>query len=286
MSNNMNSFIGCESNYKNAGIVLYGIPFDNTTSFRPGTRFGSNAIRNESYGLEEYSVYQDTRLSDYAIHDAGDLECPFGDTSGSLSIIEKFSRKVVKDGKIPVALGGEHLVSYACIIPIAQKYPDLAVIHFDAHTDLRDDYLKQKFSHATVMRRISEIVKDKNIYQFGIRSGEKEEFDFAKAHTNMYKYDLEGLRGTLKNLKGIPVYFSLDLDVLDPSVFSGTGTPEPGGVSFKELHNAVLALKELNIVGADIVELSPHYDISGASTAAACKITREILLAIGGNINE
>lgn len=286
MSSNINAFIGCESKYKEAKIVLYGVPFDNTTSFRPGTRFGSQAIRNESYGLEEYSVYQNARLSDYAIHDAGDLECPFGDTAGSLKIIEKFSRKITEDGKIPVALGGEHLISYACIKPLTRKYPDLAVIHFDAHADLRDDYLKQKLSHATVMKRISEIVKDRHIYQFGIRSGEKEEFLFADTHTNMRKFDFEGLDDAINNLKGTPVYFSLDLDVLDPSVFSGTGTPEPGGVSFKELHSAVLALKSLDIVGADIVELSPHYDLSGASTAAACKITREILLTIGGCIYE
>ena len=242
MSNNMNCFIGCESSYKDAKIVLYGVPFDNTTSFRPGARFGSQAIRNESYGLEEYSIYQDTRLSDYAIHDAFDLECPFGDTKGSLAIIEKFSSKVVKDNKIPVALGGEHLISYACIKPLIHKYPDLTVIHFDAHTDLREEYLKQKLSHATVMRRISEIVKDKHIYQFGIRSGEKDEFIFADTHTNMYKYDLNALTKAIAILRGTPIYLSLDLDVLDPSVFCGTGTPEPGGISFKELHNAIASL--------------------------------------------
>ena len=286
MSNNSNAFIGCTSTYEEADIVIYGAPFDNTTSFRPGARFGSQAIRNESYGLEEYSVYQDAKISDYAIHDASDLVCPFGDTKESLNVIEEFSRKIVQDSKILVLLGGEHLITLGAIKPVFEKYPNLVVIHFDAHTDLRDQFLGQKLSHATVMRRVCELVKDDRIYQFGIRSGEKEEFEFSQEHTHMYRYDLRAVRETIKTIKNRPVYFSLDLDVLDPSVFCGTGTPEPGGISFKELLNAVLEMKGLNIVGCDIVELSPHYDHSGASTAAACKITREILLAIGGRNNE
>lgn len=286
MSNNANGFMGCTSSYEEAKIVIYGAPFDNTTSYRPGTRFGSSAIRSESFGIEDYSVYQDLSLSDCKIHDAFDIELPFGDTKKALYMIEEMSRSVVGDSKIPVLLGGEHLVSYAAIKPLVEKYQDLVIVHFDAHADLRDDYLGQKLSHATVMRRIWEITGDDRIYQFGIRSGEKSEFEFADKHTNMYKFDLDSVKDVKEKLKGKHVYLSLDLDVLDPAFFSGTGTPEPAGVSFKELLNAVLELKGLEVVGCDIVELSPHYDHSGASTAAACKITREILIMIGGNCNE
>jgi len=163
---------------------------------------------------------------------------------------------------------------------VVKRYPDVQIIHLDAHTDLRDDYLGEKLSHSSVMRRAWELVGDGKIHQFGVRSGEKHEFEFAQAHTNLHKFDLEGYEKTIAQLKDQHVYFTLDLDVLDSSVFCGTGTPEAGGVTFKELLEAILQLHRLNIVGCDINELSPHYDQSGASTAAACKLTREVLLQI------
>ena len=177
-------------------------------------------------------------------------------------------------------LGGEHLVTLGTMRAIVKKYPDVHVIHFDAHTDLRDDYCGEEYSHATVIKQVYNLVGDNKIHQFGIRSGEKYEFEFAKNHTNLHKFDLKGFEKTVELLKGKPVYFTLDLDVLDPSIFCGTGTPEAGGVSFKELLDAILMLNKLNVVGCDINELSPHYDVSGTSTAVACKITREICLQI------
>ena len=177
-------------------------------------------------------------------------------------------------------LGGEHLVTLGTVRAVAEQYPDLHVIHFDAHTDLRTDYLGEQLSHSTVMKQVWNLIGDGRLHQFGIRSGEKYEFEFAQQHTDLHKFDLNGFEQTVAALKGKPVYFSLDLDVLDPSIFCGTGTPEAGGITFKELLDAVLQLHRLNIVGCDINELSPHYDQSGASTAVACKITREILLQI------
>ena len=280
---NIETFIGFDSDYSDADIVLFGAPFDGTTSFRPGTRFAGKAIRSESYGIETYSPYQDGDLSDLKLFDAGELEFPFGNTERVLKTIEDTTRKIMEDHKIPFMIGGEHLVTLGSVRAVFEKYPDLHIIHLDAHTDLRTDYLGEELSHATVIRRVWDLVGDKKIYQFGIRSGEKCEFEFAKEHNTIRMFDLEGFQACVENLKGKPVYFTLDLDVLDPSIFPGTGTPEAGGVTFKELLNAIMQLSELNIVGCDMNELSPQYDQSGVSTAVACKLLREIVLAIGGN---
>jgi len=282
LNKNITTFIGCDKEYKDAKIVLFGAPFDGTTSFRPGTRFAGQAIRSESIGIETYSPYQDKDLEDSYIFDGGELDLPFGNTERVLNEIEKYTEDILAHDKIPFMVGGEHLVTLGAVRAVSKKYPDLHIIHFDAHTDLRTDYLGEELSHATVLRRIWDLVGDEKIFQYGIRSGEKYEFDFAKEHTILHKFNLETLADGIKQLQGKPVYFTLDLDVLDPSIFPGTGTPEAGGVTFSELLRAVLSLKGLNIVGCDVVELSPVYDQSGVSTAVACKIIREILLTLGG----
>lgn len=278
---NIETFIGCEAAYEEAGIVLFGAPFDSTTSFRPGTRFASKTMRAESFGLETYSPYQDLDLEDIAVFDGGDLELCFGNTRRVLDDIKQTTAGILKDGKIPCMIGGEHLVTLGALEAVQAQYQELRVIHFDAHTDLREDYLGEKLSHATVLRRTWELVGDKHIYQFGIRSGEKAEFEWAKQHTNLHKFSFEGLEEAIQECKGYPVYFTIDLDVLDPSVFPGTGTPEAGGVTFMELLQAIVKVSELNIVAMDVNELAPVYDQSGASTATACKVLRELLLAVG-----
>ena len=262
--------------------MLYGAPYDSTTSFRPGTRFGSRAIRAESYGLELYSPYQDAELRGRVL-DSGDLELPFGDPAPALAMIEARAAEILQGGKIPFLLGGEHLVTLGAVRAAAKVHKGLHILHFDAHADLRADYLGSPLSHACVLRRCHELVGDGRIWQFGIRSGDKAEFDWGKGHVFTHKFDFEGLAEALDALQGKPVYLTVDLDVLDPSVFPGTGTPEPGGVSFDALRRAVTdACRRLNIVAADVNELSPHYDPSGISTAAACKIVREMLIALGG----
>jgi agmatinase len=282
VNKNIQTFIGCDREYKDASIVLFGAPFDGTVSYRPGARFGSSAVRSESYGIETYSPYQDKDLCDIEVYDGGDLELPFGNTEHALYVIENYCRRLIKDKKVPVMVGGEHLVTLGTVRALVDEYPDLHVIHMDAHTDLRDHYLGEKLSHACVMKRLWEILGDKRIFQFGIRSGEKHEFEFAEKHLFIRKFDFSGLEELLPRLSGKPVYLSLDLDVLDPSVLGGTGTPEAGGVTFKELLGALLKMKDLVMVGADVCELAPHYDPSGVSTAVACKLLREILLLIGG----
>ena len=279
---NIETFIGCESSFEEASIVLYGAPFDSTTSFRPGARFGPSAMRHESFGLETYSPYQDRDLMDIRVFDSGDLELCFGSSEMALSDIEKRAEEILKAGKFPLLLGGEHLVTLAAVRAAAAKYPDLHIIHFDAHADLRDDYLGAKLSHACVLRRCHEILGDNHIHQFCIRSGEREEFQFASKHTDFHPFTFEGLKETVRELKEkqVPVYFTIDLDCLDPSVFPGTGTPEAGGVSFIELLEAIRTVSQVNVVGADVNELAPMLDARGVSTATACKVLRELLLAV------
>ena len=281
MWKNVVNFIGCDAEYEEAGIVLYGAPFDLTTSFRPGTRFAGQAVRSDSYGLEIYSPYQNRELTEGAVYDCGDLELAIGDSKAVLAQIEETAGKILDDGKLPFMIGGEHLVTLGAVRAAAERYPDLHIIHFDAHTDLRTDYLGVELSHACVIRRCWEILGDGRIHQFGIRSGEKYEFDWAKSgHTDFHPFVLEGLSDTIREIGGAPVYFTVDLDVLDPSVFPGTGTPEPGGVDFLTLMRAVTEVCErVDLIGCDVNELCPPCDPTGASTAVACKIIREMLIA-------
>lgn len=278
LEKNIHTFIGCDCDYDEADMVIWGAPFDSTTSYRPGTRFASAAIRNESYGIETYSPYQDKDITDYKVFDGGDLELPFGSPDAALEEIESMTKGILEDGKLPVMIGGEHLVTLGAVRAAAAKYPDLHIIHFDAHADLREDYLGVRFSHATVLHRCHDILGDGKIFQFGIRSGDREEFRWGAEHVTTCKFNFDTLGQVVESLKGKPVYFTLDLDVLDPSVFPGTGTPEAGGVTFMELMNAIKEVSKCNVVAMDMNELSPMLDTSGASTALACKLLREIIL--------
>ena len=271
-------FLGCDKTFNDSDYVIFGAPFDGTTTFRPGTRFAPQTMRSESIGLETYSPYFDIDIEDFNIHDAGDLDLPFGSTKKALLKIEEQAKKIFDTNKKPLMIGGEHLVSLPVVSQAFKKYKNLHIIHFDAHTDLREEYLGEELSHSTVMKRIWDILGDNKIYQFGIRSGTREEFYWAKdGHVFLNKFNFENLSNVVKQIEQKPVYLTIDLDVLDPSIMSGTGTTEAGGVSFNELINALKCVSNLNIIGADIVELSPHYDHSGVSTAVACKILRETL---------
>lgn len=272
-------FIGCESSYDEADLVIFGAPFDGTCSYRPGSRFAGSSIRSESYGIETYSPYLERDLADLSVYDAGELDLPFGNACEVLDRIEEAASEIASDGKILLMIGGEHLVTLGAVRAIAKKHPGLNILHFDAHADLRDDYMGEKLSHATVIRRCHELVGGK-VCQFGIRSMTREEDLWARENTIQRKYDFGTLDEVLDLLRGKPVYLTIDLDVLDPSIFPGTGTPEPGGVSFTDLISAVHRMKGLDIVGCDVNELAPHYDQSGVSTAVACKVIRELILSV------
>jgi agmatinase len=278
------TFMAMDAIYEQANVVVYGVGFDGTTSNRPGTRFASSAMRLEFDGLETYSPTLNLDLEDFKVCDRGDLELSIGNTDKVLEEIYEGTKEIVNDNKVPFMIGGEHLVTLPAFKAVYEKYKDVYIIHFDAHTDLRESYNNNKNSHATVIKRIWDIVGDNKIFQFGIRSGTKDEFNFAlkEKHTYMEVSTINTFETIVKNLEGKNVYLTIDLDVLDPSIFPGTGTPEPGGITYRELENTFKILKNINInlVGCDIVELSPDYDNSSVSTVVACKVLRELILII------
>ena len=282
LEKNIETFIACDCEYEDSDIVLFGAPFDSTTSFRPGTRFASHAIRSESYGLETYSPYQDKDLADCKVFDSGDIELCMGSSEIALEQISDRAARILLDDKLPIMIGGEHLVTLGMFREVYKKHPDVQIIHFDAHADLRQEYLGAELSHACVIKRCHDLVGDGRIHQFGIRSGDRSEIVWpSNGHTDMHRFGFEGLEETVRALGSTPVYFTIDLDILDPSVFPGTGTPEAGGVGFMELLNAIMTVcGSANVVACDVNELSPHYDQSGASTAVACKVVRELILAL------
>ena len=267
------NWIGQNEDYNTSDIVMLGLPFDGTVSYRSGSRFAPEQIRLASWGMEDYSPRFDRHLQDVNFHDAGDLEFPLGNTYKSLDLIEKNVEEIYKDGKRVFGIGGEHLVTLPEIKAVSKFYKNLAIVHFDAHTDLREEYLGEEMSHSAVIRHVSKIVGPENIKQIGIRSGMKEEWEFMKEHNTLISKYSE-----LDVFKGKKVFVTVDLDVLDPSVMPGTGTPESGGMQFNELVGWFEYLKDFDIIGADVVELAPDYDASGVSTAVAAKVIRELLM--------
>ncbi|NHM30133.1 agmatinase [Neobacillus terrae] len=275
-------FIKSHPNFEESQAVLYGMPMDWTVSYRPGSRFGPNRIREVSIGLEEYSVYLDRELEDVKFYDAGDIPLPFGNPQRSIDMIEDFVGKVLEAGKFPLGMGGEHLVSWPVMKAVYKKHPDLAVIHMDAHTDLREQYEGEPLSHSTPIRKVAELIGPKNVYSFGIRSGMKEEFEWAKeAGMHISKFEvLEPLKEILPTLAGRPVYVTIDIDVLDPAHAPGTGTVDAGGITSKELLASIhaIAKSDVNVIGADLVEVAPVYDHSEQTANTASKLIREMIL--------
>lgn len=267
------NWLGSVDDYCDSQIVMVGLPFDGTCSYRPGSRFAPERLRPASWGLEDYSPIFDKHLDEARFFDAGELEFPLGNTKASLDLIEENARQVYLDGKKFFGIGGEHLVTYPAVKACLEKYPDLKIVHFDAHTDLREDYLGEKLSHASVMRRIGEMTGFHNIRQIGIRSGLKEEFDLMKEYGTLIHSPSE-----LDVFKNEKIFLTIDIDVLDPSVMPGTGTPEVGGLTYCELNNWLQYLKNFDIAGADVVELAPDYDSSGVSTAVTTKVIRDVLM--------
>ncbi|KXG75304.1 Agmatinase [Fervidicola ferrireducens] len=278
---NQGRFLQAKENYDESRAVVIGVPMDFTVSFRPGTRMAPKKIREVSYGLEDFSPYLQDTLQNKSFYDAGDLDLPYGNVTKSLEIIEQAAKIILNDGKIPVFIGGEHLITYPIVRQVAKKYPELKVLQFDAHADLRDTFFDEKVSHATVMRRVCECIKERHLYQYGIRSGVKEEFEYAKGHTNMNLIDVKGpFLESLEQIKGYPVYITIDIDVVDPAFAPGTGTPEPGGCSSGEILEVVSHFRQLNVVGFDIVEVSPLSDFSERTSLLAAKILREMLITL------
>jgi agmatinase len=275
-----NVFIGASPEFEQAQAVIYGMPMDWTVSFRSGTRLGPARIREVSLGLEEYSPYLDRDLSEITYFDAGDIPLPFGNPEKSVALIYDYVKGLYQAGKFPIGLGGEHLVSYGPLRAAWEQYPDLRVIHIDAHTDLRQDYEGEPNSHATIIRKVCDAIGPDRVYQFGIRSGTREEFAYARAHTHFYPFDVaEPLAQVIPELKDYPVYVTWDIDVMDPAYAPGTGTAEHGGIDPREAFKAIETMASLNVVGFDLVEVSPQIDPSELAQILAAKLLREAMLA-------
>jgi agmatinase len=276
------NYEGCTATFEEAEIVLFGAGFDSTSSYRPGSRFAPMAIRSETYfAQEDYSPYFERDLTQHAVHDLGDVNVIFGNTIKTMERIESVSDYLVSQNKKPVCLGGEHLVTLPVIKPLLKKYPNLHIVQMDAHLDLMDELFGEKYSHGSVMRRIQDLLNESGrIYQVGIRSGSKAEYKFARQNTRLFEFNTLEFIENIHELDDKPVYFTVDLDVFDPSLICGTGTPEAGGIFFMEFINVLKKLDKFNIVGADLVELSPQIDPTRTSSVVASKILRELLLIL------
>ncbi|MBX6352067.1 MAG: agmatinase [Thermoflavifilum sp.] len=275
-----NVFIGATEDFERAKAVLYGMPMDWTVSFRAGTRLGPARIREVSIGLEEYSPYLDRDLRDIDYFDAGDVPLPFGNPAASVDRLYTYVRGLFEAGKFPLGLGGEHLASLGPLRAAWERYPDLRVVHIDAHTDLREDYEGEPYSHATVIRKVCDAIGPDRVYQFGIRSGTREEFAWARAHTHFFPFEVAApLERVMDELAGHPVYVTWDIDVFDPAHAPGTGTAEHGGIDPREGFRAMQLLSRLNVIGFDLVEVSPPLDPSELAQILAAKLVREALLA-------
>jgi len=259
-------------------IRIIGVPFDGTVSFRPGARFGPAALRDASDGVETWSPILDADVEDLRYADAGNLDLPMGHTETALGMIREAVEDCLNDGAIPFLLGGEHLVSLPAIEALAERHPDMVLIQLDAHADQREDYLGVKLSHACVIRRAAEVIGDANIRQLGIRSGTKDEYTLMRQHGNLTTFREGDLEELVEWVGDRPLYLTVDLDVFDPACFSGTGTPEPGGIDWWTFQRFIQAIQGCNIVGLDAVELAPQWDASGCSSVLAAKCVREMLL--------
>ena len=273
------TFISAKTPLKEASAVILGCPYDGSASFRPGARFGPSAIRRASWGIETYSPYLKKDLGQFLIHDMGDLELPLGEKKISLDLIRKAVRKILSGNKFPILLGGDHLITLPVVEELVKNYPQLQIVHIDAHTDLREEYLGESASHSTVMKRVVDHLGEGRLFQIGIRSGTEDEFKLARKMKSIIPFDPGSLRSMINRLKNQPVYITLDLDVMDPSLLPGVGTPEPGGYTFHEFISLLKILQALHVVGFDIVELTPDYDPTQISSITASVILREMSLA-------
>jgi agmatinase len=263
---------------KSRGVIL-GCPYDGSASFRPGARFGPSAIRRASWGIETFSPYFQRDLTQCSIHDMGDLELPLGEKKASLDLIRRGLRKILSGKKFPILLGGDHLITLPIMEEVLKIHPRLHLLQIDAHTDLRDEYLGESLCHSTVMRRVIERLGEDRLFQIGIRSGTEEEFKLARKMRSIVSLDPNSLSSMVKRLRNQLVYITLDLDVMDPSFLPGVGTPEPGGLTFQQFISLLKKLQTLHVIGFDIVELTPDYDLTQVSSVTASVILREMILA-------
>jgi agmatinase len=273
------NYISASASFEKSRAVILGCPYDGSASFRPGARFGPSAVRRASWGIETFSPYSGRDLSQLSVHDMGDLELPLGEKKLSLTLIRKALRKILSEKKFPISLGGDHLITLPIVEEVLRVYPSLYLLQIDAHADLREDYLGETLSHCTVMKRVLDRLGKGRLFQVGIRSGTEEEFELARRMKSIVSVDQDSPRSMVKRLRNKPVYLSLDLDVIDPSLLPGVGTPEPGGFTFQGFISLLKELQPLHVIGFDMVELTPDYDPTQVSSITASVLLREMILA-------
>ena len=275
-------FMAARRDPSGCSVGLFGVPYDGTTSFRPGTRFGPAAIREVSNGLETYCPQLHLDLEDLAFADLGAVDIPFGAPEPVVAMVRKATTAVLGQGLKPLMLGGEHSISCGAVAAVAERYPDLLLVQLDAHADLRDEWLGARHSHACAMRRCLEVLPSGDLLQLAIRSGTKEEFSELQ-RTGRRMANVAALGEALASAQGRPIYLTVDLDWFDPAVLPGTGTPEPGGYRWQDFAELVEVLRPHHLVAADVVELAPQLDGSGVSSVLAAKVTRSLLLLLGSD---
>ena len=277
-------FMGAKRENINCDLGLFGVPYDGTTSFRPGSRFGPSAIREVSNGLETFCPQLKMDLNEINFADFGCLEIPLGAPEPVVELVEKATEELLSQGLKTLMIGGEHSITSGAIDAIVQHHHDLIIVQLDAHADLREEWLGSKYNHACSMTRCLEVLPSKNLFQVGIRSGTQEEFKELRKTNRLVDHKTGEsaiyLKDVLDPFLGKPMYISIDLDWFDPSFLPGTGTPEPGGYSWNDFASIVDVLKKHQIIGADIVELAPQLDPSGISSLLAAKVTRSMLLLL------
>ncbi len=279
----MKRFISALPEGMHGVAAITGVPFDGTSTYRPGARFAPDAIREASFSLETFSPFLDKDLIGFDYADWGDLDAAPGNVLRIIEETEKRVAEIVESKSSPVILGGEHTITAGAVKALLKKYPDLAVLQFDAHADFRDDYMDEKYNHATVMKRISELMDPHEIYRLGIRSGTREELIDAgiSLPIDIGDYIGKNASNVIINIpEAQPLYVTIDMDVFDPSLVPGVGNPEPHGITWREFVQLTRALAFRNVVGFDVVELSPQYDSTGVSAIVAASVVREMLLSL------
>jgi agmatinase len=276
---NSNGFISCDASFKKSKFSLVGIPYDGTSSLRPGSRFAPDAIRKGSYGIETFSHEQEDDLIDHEISDIGNLEITYGSAEKVMEETEELAAHMLKNKKQALYIGGEHLLTYPILKKYSKKFKGLKVLYFDAHADMRTEFMGNRLSHANAARlAIGEIGRE-NLYMFGIRSFEKNEYAFIRKNNIFCDSNCERFNEAIEAVKGSPVYISLDMDIFDPACLPGLGTPEAGGIFYRDFIGFLPGIRELDIVGMDVLEVSPEYDPHGNSSIFAAKVIRELILA-------
>jgi agmatinase len=279
-----NVFGGVQKPFEKAKYVVFGVPFDVTSTYRTGARFGPNAIRQASLNIETYSFRAGMDVEDLPLHDLGDLHVSTS-PKRTIDMLKRVVEDVLAAKKMPIAIGGEHTITLGVLKGLGDKARETAVVSFDAHLDMRKEFLGLTLSHTTFMRVINDEVKPAKIIEVGTRAVCKEELDYAKkSGINFFTSQLvrkEGAAQIIQRLKEelAPyerLYLTIDMDVLDPAFAPAVQNPEPEGLETHTLLDILCAMCDKRVVGFDVVEIAPVYD-QGTSAVAAAKVMFEVL---------